>query len=496
MIKAQWLRGVFPALVTPFTKDEEIDEVALRRLISFCFPHVDGFVVVGTTGEFFLLSPEERQRVLEIAVSEVEGRKPIIAGTGSAGTREAIELSRRAEDAGASACLVVMPYFLHPSDKGVYQHFYEVAKSVEIPIILYNIPQMVDRYLPRRVIEDLADIPNIVALKDSSGNLAYMMEVLEFAGDRIGVLVGNDEVVLPALAAGACGMILASAQVFPDIWKRVYESFCEGDINAARELQRSVQKLARMFCRYGGAVAVKAALNMMGIEVGRPRRPLKRVGGALIHEDRAEIRMELEKLGIFSPEGTLFLDKNPLSEVTIQKFFPDLPVDPGRMLGGFRPPTRGSGVSPAPLSPQFQGENKWGDTQREVLTSNSIETSFQQMPGDLKDLVETSRCPQGPPAGSAASNGKSHRRSQELFALEDEKHNRRPGRDFPLPTGRSHRRSQELFALEDEKHNRSPGRDFPLPTGKSHRRSQELFALEDEKHNWRPGRDFPLLHPT
>jgi len=289
--------GVLPALVTPFTKNEELDEAALRRLVRFCMPHVDGFVPCGTTGEFVYMTPEERQRVLELVLDEVGGEKPVIAGTGAASTREAIELARGAQEAGASACLVVTPYFLHPSDKGVYQHFYEIAESVDIPIILYNIPQTVDRCLPRQVIEDLADIPNIVGLKDSSSDLAYMLEVLEFAGDRINVLVGHDEVVLPALAAGASGMILASAQVFPETWQRIYRAVQEGDLATARKLQMSVQKLARIFCRYGGAVAVKAALNMMGLEVGRPRRPLKAVGGALIHETRAEIELELEKLG-------------------------------------------------------------------------------------------------------------------------------------------------------------------------------------------------------
>ena len=129
-----------------------------------------------------------------------------IAGTGAAGTRQAIELARNAKEAGAAACLVVTPYFLHPSPKGIYQHFYDIATAVDVPIILYNIPQVVDAYLPRRVVEDLADIPNVVGLKDSSGNLTYTMEILEYAGDRIDVFVGHDEVVLPALAGAQTGL--------------------------------------------------------------------------------------------------------------------------------------------------------------------------------------------------------------------------------------------------------------------------------------------------
>jgi len=311
-VKVPWLKGVFPALVTPFTKDEAFDEKAYRNLIRHVLPHVDGLVPCGTTGEFPYLSVEEQKRIVGVAVEEA-GAKPVIAGTGAAGTRQAIELARNAKEAGASACLIVTPYFLHPSDKGVYQHFYEITKAVDIPIIMYNIPQTVDRYLPRTVIEDLSDIPNIIGLKDSSGNLTYTMEVLEMTQGRIDVFVGHDEVVLPALAGGCTGMILASAQVFPEIWQQVFRAVQEGDLVKARELQCGVQKLARIFCRHGGGVAVKAALNMMDVKVGGPRRPLKGTGGALIHETRAEIQMELEKLGkIQSPISNLQFPTGPL----------------------------------------------------------------------------------------------------------------------------------------------------------------------------------------
>ena len=208
--------GISPALVTPFTKTEDVDEAAFRNLIRRVLPHVDGLVPCGTTGEFPYLSVAEQQRLVEIAVEEAGG-KPVIAGTGAAGTRQAIELTRNAKEAGATACLVVTPYFLHPSPKGIYQHFYDIATAVDIPIILYNIPQVVDAVLPRRVVEDLADIPNVVGLKDSSGNLTYTMEILEYVGDRINVLIGHDEVVLPALAGGVSGMILASAQIYPEV---------------------------------------------------------------------------------------------------------------------------------------------------------------------------------------------------------------------------------------------------------------------------------------
>ena len=305
-IKLPWLKGVFPALVTPFVnKTEELDEEAYRRLIRHVLPHVDGLVTSGTTGEFPYLTRAEQRRLVELGVEEAGG-KPVIAGCGASSTREALALARDAKAAGAAAALIVTPYFLHPSDKGVYQHFYDIATGVALPIILYNIPQVVDRYLPRTVVEDLADLPNVVALKDSSGDLTYTMEVLEYAGDRIDLFVGHDEVVLPALAGGVSGMILASAQVYPEVWQEVIRLAGEGRLEEARARQRSVQKLSRIFCRHGGGVAVKAALKMMGLDMGPPRRPLKAVGGALIHETRAEIQLELEKLGKIPAEETAF----------------------------------------------------------------------------------------------------------------------------------------------------------------------------------------------
>jgi 4-hydroxy-tetrahydrodipicolinate synthase len=312
-VKVPWLKGLFPALVTPFDREENVDEAAFRNLIQHCLRHVDGLVPCGTTGEFPYIEVEEQKRLVQIAVEEADG-KPVIAGTGASSTREAIQLAQNAQEIGASACLIVTPFFLHPSDKGIYQHFYEVAEAVDISILMYNIPQVVDRYLPRRVVEDLADIPNIVGLKDSSGDLTYTMEVLEFAADRIDVFVGHDEVVLNALAGGCTGMILASAQVYPDVWQAVYAAVQAGDLVRAREQQRSVQKLSRIFCRYGGGVAVKQAMKMMGVPVGQPRRPLKSVGGALFHEDRAEIRLELEKLGmVSSDDGERRMDGRPLA---------------------------------------------------------------------------------------------------------------------------------------------------------------------------------------
>jgi 4-hydroxy-tetrahydrodipicolinate synthase len=313
------LKGVFPALITPFKKDESIDEEAFRALIQHVLPHVNGIVPCGTTGEFVYLDMEEKKKVLDIAIDEMKGQKYVIAGTGACSTKHAIELSKYAKDAGASASLVVSPYYLNPTDKGQYEHYFQVARQTDFPIIMYNIPQCTGAFLPRRVIEDLARIDNIVGLKDSSGNLPYTMEVMEKVDNKINVVIGHDEVVLPALAGGCQGMILASAQVFPDIWQKVFAAVKEGDLKKARESQRKIQKLARIFVRYGGAVPVKAALRMMGLSVGRARKPLME-GGVILHEDREEIRLELEMIGKI-PAAT---SEIPVLKTPLESRFEDL----------------------------------------------------------------------------------------------------------------------------------------------------------------------------
>lgn len=318
------LKGVFPALVTPFArKSEELDEDAFRGLIRHCLPHVDGVVTSGTTGEFPYLTRAEQRRLVEIAREEAVD-KLVIAGCGASGTKQALNLAADAQESGANAILVVTPFFLRPSDKGIYQHFYEIATQVDIPLVLYNIPQVMDAYLPRRVVEDLADLPNVIGLKDSSGNLTYTMEVLEYAGDRIDLVVGHDEVVVPALSGGVTGMVLASANVYPEVWRTVLGLVDVGKVKEALAEQRRVQKLSRIFCRYGGGVAVKAALNQMGVDVGVPRRPLKPVGGALSHETRAEIQLELERIGkIETPDVPFSYPDGPLASR-----FDDLDISP------------------------------------------------------------------------------------------------------------------------------------------------------------------------
>ena len=308
-------KGILPALVTPFTDDgKELSEDRLRNLVNHCIElGVSGVVPCGTTGEFVNLTVDEKKRLIDIVVDEVNGRVVVVAGTGASGTDQALELTKYAKDAGADAALIVTPFYLKPTDRGIYEHFSTVATEVDLPIILYNIPQCTGVWLTWQMVEDLAEIPNIVGLKDSSGELKYILAVLEKVRDKINVMCGYDEVVLPALAAGASGAILASANVIPDFWVDIYDSVQKGSLKKARELQFKIQKIARIIAK-SGPVGTKEALNMIGIKVGPVRRPLS-VGGELTYEEREELRLDLEKIGKIAPKPIKFeIEKKVLEE--------------------------------------------------------------------------------------------------------------------------------------------------------------------------------------
>jgi 4-hydroxy-tetrahydrodipicolinate synthase len=256
---------------------------------------------------------EERKRVIKTVIDEVKGRVPVIAGTGASGTDEAVEMTKYAKEAGAAAALIVSPYYLKPADRGIYEHFYTITNEVDLPVILYNIPQCTGLELPWQMVEDLAQLPNIVAIKDSSGQLKYILAVLEKVRDKINVLCGHDEVVVAGLAAGCSGAILASANIIADIWIQVYNHLKKGELQQARELQYRVQKIARIIVA-SGAVGVKEALNMMKIKMGPVRKPLS-VGGELTYEAREELRLDLEKIGKIKPRTITFeITEKPTEE--------------------------------------------------------------------------------------------------------------------------------------------------------------------------------------
>ncbi len=298
--------GVMPALVTPFNKDDEsINEDYLRNLVNHLIDQgVTGLVPVGTTGEFVNMTFEERLRVIEIVVDETNGRVPVIAGTGETGTKMVIDATKAATDIGADAAIIVTPYYLKPKAKGLYDHYFTIAEKTDIPLVLYNIPACTGVELPWTVVEDLVDLENFVAIKDSSGDYKYFSALLEKVSDKISVLIGWDENVLGALAGGAAGCILGSANVIPKVWLEIYDHVKNNRLQEAQTLQKKVQKLARMLIN-SGALGAKECLNLMGIPVGTTRKPII-LGDSLSYELQDEFRVELEKLGLIEKKEIKF----------------------------------------------------------------------------------------------------------------------------------------------------------------------------------------------
>ena len=298
--KTDWFKGIFPALVTPFDTADQVDEVAYRELIQFVLPHVNGVVPCGTTGEFSYMTADEKKWAIEICLDEVAGRVPVIAGTGAMSTRETVALTAWAKEAGAAAALVVAPYFLKPNYNEVYDHF-KAVNDVGLPIILYNIPQTAGTHFRWWTAEGMAlDFDNAIGIKDSSGDIPFLEAMFEKVKGSVGIFVGHDEVVQAALAAGADGAILASGNLIPDIWQKIYQATLAGDLATAQEWQQKVQKLVRIVVRCSATQAVKEGLRMMGLRMSDSRHPIMQ-GGGFKREDYEELRLQLEALGKIPP---------------------------------------------------------------------------------------------------------------------------------------------------------------------------------------------------
>ncbi len=296
----EWFKGIYPALVTPFTVDDRIDEATYRELIRFVLPHVNGVVPCGTTGEFSSMGLDEKKQVIAVCIDEVAGRVPVLAGTGCQSTRETVELTNWAKEAGAQGALVVAPYFLKPSYNEVFDH-YKLVDSVGLPLVLYNIPQCAGTHYRWWTAEGMGlAFDHVIGMKDSSGDIPFFMAALEKLRGTIGLFVGHDEVVGAALLAGADGAILASANLVPDIWQEIYQAAQRGDIEFVRRRQKEIQILTRLVVRKGGAQAVKEGLRMMGVtSMSNVRLPMIQ-GGEFEREDYEDLRSQLESLGMIS----------------------------------------------------------------------------------------------------------------------------------------------------------------------------------------------------
>ena len=270
------LEGIFVPHITPFDEDGEIDWNALRGLVEFWIEgELAGLVPCGSNGEAPHLLREERRKIIETVVDAVNGRVPVIAGTGAISTKETIQLTRDAEDAGADAALIVTPFYFKYSMKEIYAHYSSIIEAVDIPIILYSVPKFTGFSIQPELVHKLAsEYSNIIGIKDSSGNLSQISELIRLVGNKIAVLAGTVDVTLPTLMLGGKGAIIAVANVAPKLCSSLYKAFKNGKIDDATKLQRKISYLNEILVRrYNQLSAIKAALNLKGLPAGYPRKP-------------------------------------------------------------------------------------------------------------------------------------------------------------------------------------------------------------------------------
>lgn len=269
--------GALVAIVTPF-RNGKVDEQALRKLIEEQIAAgTDGIVPCGTTGESTTLSHEEHDRVIEITIDAVRKRVPVIAGTGSNSTAEALRLTRHAWEAGADGALLVCPYYNRPTQEGLYQHYRTIAEEVPIPIIIYNIPGRTGTNLLPETLVRLAEIKNIVGVKEASGSLKQMSDVIHLCGSDFDVLSGDDIFTLPLLAIGGKGVISVISNVVPADMAEMVDVFATGDLEQARALHYRMAPLIDVLFIETNPIPVKAALAMMGKIEYELRLPLCRM---------------------------------------------------------------------------------------------------------------------------------------------------------------------------------------------------------------------------
>lgn len=272
------ISGSLVALVTPMDSRGNLDWQALDRLIEFHLNEgTDGIVAVGTTGESATLDMEEHKEVIRRVVDKVAGRIPVIAGTGANSTSEAVELTEDARSVGADACLLVTPYYNKPTQEGLYQHFRFIAEAVDIPQILYNVPgRTACDMLPDTVVR-LAEIDNIIGIKEATGDLQRARELIERVGDRMAIYSGDDPTAVELILMGGKGNISVTANVAPRLMHQLCEAALNGDADTARRLNEQMMPLHKKLFIESNPIPVKWALHEMGLIGDGLRLPMTRL---------------------------------------------------------------------------------------------------------------------------------------------------------------------------------------------------------------------------
>lgn len=289
--------GAGTAIVTPFKANGEVDYDTFAKNIEFQIENkIDAIIVCGTTGEASTLTHEEHLEVIRYCVKCVNGRVPVVAGTGSNCTETAIYLSQEAEKAGVDGILVVTPYYNKATQKGLYEHFKMVADSVKVPVILYNIPGRTGgvNILPETVVRLCTEVENIVGVKDATGNISQVAKLMSIAGDKVDLYSGNDDQIVPLLSLGGKGVISVLSNIAPEETHDICARFFEGDVEGSRKLQLELLSLINTLFIEVNPIPVKKALELMGMMGGTLRRPLTEME----EDNAAKLEKEMKAVGI------------------------------------------------------------------------------------------------------------------------------------------------------------------------------------------------------
>ena len=266
--------GCLVAMITPF-RNGEVDEPALRGLVQFHLRNgTDGLVPCGTTGESVTMTEEEQLRVIEVVVDEVNGRIPVIAGTGTNGTAKTIKLTKAAQKLGADGALLVTPYYNKPTQQGLFLHFEAVARATDLPLVLYNVPSRTSVNMAPETVARLAKIPTIVGIKEAAGNMDQVSQIIGSCPDEFAVLSGDDSLTLPMLALGGVGVISVVGNIAPAAMTELVRSYRAGNVARARELHYQLFDLCRAMFLETNPIPVKTAAGLLGLCSSELRLPL------------------------------------------------------------------------------------------------------------------------------------------------------------------------------------------------------------------------------
>lgn len=287
-------KGSIVALITPF-KNGLVDKQKLQELVEW---HIESgtsaIAPCGTTGESATLTHDEHNEVVEIVVDAVNKRIPVIAGTGSNNTKEAILLTKHAKDVGVDAALIIAPYYNRPTQNGLYDHFNAIAANADLPIMLYNIASRTGVNMEPALVQKLSLINNIVAIKEASGNLSQMSDIIQLCGHEFSLMSGDDALTLPVMSIGGTGVISVVANIVPADVAKLVESFKTGDLKTAREYHYKLSNLVKAMFIETNPIPVKKAMELMGLCSGELRLPMTE----MLPENVAKLKIAMKEYGI------------------------------------------------------------------------------------------------------------------------------------------------------------------------------------------------------